>query len=251
MKSSNMPSSQNTTNIFSVNPLTPNSKNPINELTKIVENDGPVLLTVKCIKECHQSLWWGGNGVGDRFAGGGKFNYSVIQTNKGGLYSENDDDVLPDDIRDFIPSINGRGIIALYIYSKRKNIEKRPIRSDISREIKKSCCVSCGSHTDIVCDHKNDLYNDPGVLSLETQTIDDFQALCNHCNLQKRQVCKTERATGILYSVNNLGGYENDEFPWEPTVFDEKDINCKFGSYWFDISEWRRKYKEYNKYGTY
>jgi hypothetical protein len=234
-----------------VDPLTPNTPDPIKELTEIIGDNHTVLLTVSDIKECHsKKLWWGGNGIGDRFAKQ-KFNYTVIRTNKVQLYSENDDDTLPDGIRGYIPHTDGCGIIGIYIHSKRTNIVKRPIRSDISREIKKSCCVACGSHTDIVCDHKNDLYNDPRVLSLETQIIDDFQALCNHCNLQKRQVCKIERVTGVLYSAKNIPSFKNGDYPWELTVFDERNINCKSGTYWFDIVEWHRKNKEYIKYGTY
>lgn len=48
----------------------------------------------------------------------------------------------------------------------------------------------CGSKSHLVTDHKNDLYNDIRVLNSKTQTVDDFQCLCNHCNLQKRQISK-------------------------------------------------------------
>ena len=73
---------------------------------------------------------------------------------------------------------------------------KRPIRLDIHAHHKKVGCVVCGSHSDLVTDHKNDLYNDPRVLDAKTQTIDDFQCLCNHCNLQKRQVSKVTKELG-------------------------------------------------------
>ena len=59
----------------------------------------------------------------------------------------------------------------------------RPIRDDIRKALKDQPCVVCGSRSSIVLDHKNDLYNDPRVLDTATQTIDDFQPLCNR-NLQ-------------------------------------------------------------------
>ena len=40
-------------------------------------------------------------------------------------------------------------------------------------------CIVCGSASDIVIDHKNDLYNDPRVLNSDTQVPDDFQTLCS------------------------------------------------------------------------
>jgi 5-methylcytosine-specific restriction endonuclease McrA len=51
----------------------------------------------------------------------------------------------------------------------------------------------CGSHSNTVIDHKNDLYNDETVLNVDTQTIDDFQVLCTHCNLLKRQISIDEK----------------------------------------------------------
>lgn len=62
----------------------------------------------------------------------------------------------------------------------------RPIRKDIEKYHKQMGCVVCGSKSQLVTDHKNDVYNDPRVLDTNTQTKDDFQCLCTHCNLQKR-----------------------------------------------------------------
>ena len=125
----------------------------------------------------------------------------------------------------------------------------RPIRNDIHEYHKKMGCVVCGSHSDLVTDHKNDLYNDPRVLNVKTQTIDDFQCLCNHCNLQKRQVSKKTKeirkrigATTIpSYAVFGIDFVEGDE------TFDEKDINCMVGTYWYDPIEFARKIKENQK----
>ena len=121
----------------------------------------------------------------------------------------------------------------------------RPIRKDIHEYHKKMGCVVCGSHSDLVTDHKNDLYNDPRVLDAKTQTIDDFQCLCNHCNLQKRQVSKKTNelgkrigATAIpSYAIFGIDFVEGDE------TFDEKDINAMVGTYWYDPVEFARKLK--------
>jgi hypothetical protein len=80
--------------------------------------------------------------------------------------------------------------------------------------------------------------------------VSDFQPLCEHCNLQKRQVCRTEEQTGKLYSAKNIETYRSYpfEFPWEKKTFDKNDIHCKTGTYWFDPAEFNRNI---NSYATY
>jgi 5-methylcytosine-specific restriction endonuclease McrA len=122
----------------------------------------------------------------------------------------------------------------------------RPIRKDIHEYHKKMGCVVCGSHSDLVTDHKNDLYNDPRVLDSKTQTMNDFQCLCNHCNLQKRQVSKKTKEIGKRigattipsYAVFGINFVEGDE------TFDEKNINTMVGTYWYDPVEFAKKIKE-------
>ena len=53
----------------------------------------------------------------------------------------------------------------------------RPIRPDIHKCHKEMGCVVCGSHSDLVTDHKDDTYSNNRVLDASTQTIDDFQCL--------------------------------------------------------------------------
>jgi hypothetical protein len=107
-------------------------------------------------------------------------------------------------------------------------------------------CVVCGSRSDLVTDHKNDLYNDLRVLDRKTQTIEDFQCLCNHCNLQKRQVSKVTKETGkrigattipslAIFGVDFVEGDEN---------IDESDVNAMVGTYWYDPVEFMKKIKE-------
>lgn len=116
--------------------------------------------------------------------------------------------------------------------------KNRPIREDI-REYHKSqgCgCVVCGSQSDLVTDHKNDLYNDPRVLDTKTQIKEDFQCLCNHCNLQKRQIAKKTMETGKRYGATNIPSLlvfgidfiEGDE------TFDKNNVDAMVGTYWYD-----------------
>jgi len=189
-------------------------------------------------------LTWGKNGVGDRWANK-KFNYTVVySTKKTKTYSENEDDSIPEDVlRDFLKDLTGSGIVGIYIHSLRENKVTRTIRQSIQKEIVKNACVCCGSKSDIICDHKNDLYNDPRVLDTKTQRLSDFQALCNPCNLKKRQVSKDERKDKKLHSAKNMPQYAafNIPFPWEIKQFDEKDIDMKKDTYWYDPIEFNKK----------
>ena len=81
-----------------------------------------------------------------------------------------------------------------------------PIRDDIHKyhKITIGRCVVCGSTHDLVTDHKNDLYNDVRVLNTETQTINNFQCLCRHCNILKGKHSKKTRETGRRYGATNI-----------------------------------------------
>jgi len=220
----------------------------MNELVIRATDNFTKILSTNEIKDNYMELYWGGNGLGDRWVNK-KFNYSVIYSKKQSvLYSENDDDKIPVEIlNQFLQSNKGVGIIGIFVHSRRINIQKRPISKHIHKNITNVSCVVCGTH-DTICDHKNDLYNDGRVLSLETQLISDFQPLCNHCNLQKRQICKMEEQTGQVFSAKNIQRYKCYlfEFPWEKKVFDKNDINCKNGTYWFDPVEFDKNIYYYS-----
>ena len=122
----------------------------------------------------------------------------------------------------------------------------RPIRKDIHEHHKAMGCVVCGSRSDLVTDHKNDLYNDPRVLNAKTQTNDDFQCLCNHCNLQKRQISKKTKEIGkrigattipslAVFSVDFIEGDES---------FDETKVDAMVGTYWYDPVEFMKMIKK-------
>ena len=219
-------------------------------VTKATGNFTKIISTNE-IKENYNELYWGGNGVGDRWANK-KYNYSVIYSKKQPvLYSENEEDAIPQNILNKFLELNnkGVGIIGIYVHSKKINIEKRPINKNIHKIITSLSCVLCGTNNTI-CDHKNDLYNDMRVLNLKTQVINDFQPLCNHCNLQKRQICKKEKETEKLFSAKNIQRYKiyPFEFPWEKKVYDKNDINCKNGTYWFDPVEFDKNIYYYSIY---
>ena len=122
----------------------------------------------------------------------------------------------------------------------------RPINANIHKYHKKIGCVVCGSHSDLVTDHKNDLYNDPRVLDSKTQTIDDFQCLCNHCNLQKRQISKMTKKTGKRIGATSIPSLSvfGIDFVEGDENFDEKDINAMVGTYWYDPVEFMKKIKD-------
>ena len=141
------------------------------------------IIIPKNIISLHNCINWNGNGLGDRWVRK-IFNYSVIYADfKYKTYSENNEDcsILCSKISKFTNKFNKKGIIGIYIHSKRENMKfNYPIKKSINIFIKSLSCVVCGS------DHKNDLYNDISVLDIRTQCINDFQPLCNHCNLQKK-----------------------------------------------------------------
>ena len=112
----------------------------------------------------------------------------------------------------------------------------RPIRANIEKYHKSQCCVVCGSHSSLITDHKNDLYNDPRVLNTKTQIIEDFQCLCNHCNLQKRQIAKKTRETGKRYGATNIPSLSvfGIDFIEGDETFDENNIDAMVGTYWYD-----------------
>ena len=203
-------------------------------------------------------LNWGDNGIGDRWAKK-KYNYTLVYYNgKTSTYSENDDDIIcPNILNIFLDKYKdkykdkyNKSIIGIFVHSKRSNIIKRPIRKDIKKLFKDKNCVSCGSATDLICDHKNDMYNNNDVLNISTQKIEDFQSLCTHCNLQKRQIFKKEKELNKIYSAKNLDKFKifPFEFPWEKKNFNINDTYCKIDTYWYDPIEFNNKIFLYISY---
>ena len=130
-----------------------------------------------------------------------------------------------------IEAIRTNGINEEKLLSK-----NRPIRQDIRQYYKSQTCIVCGSHSELVPDHKNDLYNDPRVLDMKTQTIEDFQCLCNHCNLQKRQIAKKTMETGKRYGATNILSLSvfGIDFIEGDETFDKNNVDAMVGTYWYD-----------------
>ena len=68
--------------------------------------------------------------------------------------------------------------------------DMHPINKQIRHELmdEYKCCINCGNHKNLIIDHKNDMYNDSKVLSIDTQNKDDFQVLCNKCKDLKSNI---------------------------------------------------------------
>jgi len=135
--------------------------------------------------------------------------------------------------------------IGFDIYNN-QHIIKRSIRKDIKNYHYKTGCVCCGSKSDLVIDHKNDLYNDPKVLNVLTQTVSDFQCLCNHCNLQKRQVCISTKKYNRRYGATNIPQLKifGVDFIVGDESFDINDVNALKGTYWYDPIEFMKHIKD-------
>ena len=217
----------------------------------ILSNNFTRIIPTK-ILEKNKELYWGGNGVGDRWCNK-KFNYTSIRILNNSKqvkpYSENDNDHIPQDVLDDFCKLNEHfiGIAGIFVHSRRENIITRPIRDDIKKYYKKLPCCVCGSNSELICDHKNDCYNDNDVLDTKLQQLEDFQSLCNHCNLQKRQIFRDETRDQKIFSAKNLPMFKfyDIEFPWEKKVFDKNDLNCKKDTWWYDPIEFMRKVKIY------
>ena len=112
----------------------------------------------------------------------------------------------------------------------------RPIRKDIKNYYKQISCCACGRNTDLICDHKNDLYNDPRVLNVKTQTREDFQSLCNQCNLLKRQVSKNTKKSNKRYEATNIPMLKvfGINFINGDETYNPDDVDAMKGTYWYD-----------------
>ena len=128
-----------------------------------------------------------------------------------------------------------RGVCGFFIHHEiTSTVTNRPIRQDIRDHYRQCVCIVCGT-SKTICDHKNDLYNDERVLHRSTQTLDDFQPLCNGCNLRKRAVMvKTLRDNQrqppppMILNTFGISFTQGDE------SLDRNDIHAMVGTYWYD-----------------
>ena len=161
------------------------------------------------------TLKWGNNGI---------FRHGVFTGDKRYLWEK-----FP--LKGKIQKIRTIGFSDDYLYG-----HLRPIRNDIRKFYESKPCVACGESNNIVIDHKNDLYNDERVLNEITQTLDDFQPLCNSCNLKKRQICKKTKETKERYGATNIPSLAvfGIDFIHGDKQFNQNDKNAMVGTYWHD-----------------
>ena len=133
------------------------------------------------------------------------------------------------------PSKKTNAITLIKIFGSSDINTDRPVRADIRAVIISQSCVACG-RTDVICDHKNDLYNNPRVLNIHTQVLEDFQPLCNQCNLLKRQIAKKMRETGKRYGATNIAclAVWGIDFIVGSEIYDPSDPDAMVGTYWYD-----------------
>jgi hypothetical protein len=116
------------------------------------------------------------------------------------------------------------------------------VRADLKREIKKLRCVILGTSKP-EADHKNGRKDNPRVMNLKTQVLDDIQPLSKAANDAKRQICKECKATNNRYDAKKLG------YPisfTQGTLEYEKPLGC-VGCFWHDPLEFRSYLKEIDK----
>ena len=198
----------------------------LSEIKKILNCDDTFRTKFIPRKHFHNTILdWGNNGIGSRFARG-KLNYIVLYSNRNyKIYGPLRENVLSDEIEQFFKyNLTPRqGIVAIKIIGLRKvEPTNRHVPSYIRNALKGAKCVVCGTSNDIVIDHKDGFYEKMDLWS------GDFQALCNHCNLVKRQRYKeiTDEKETERLSANTIPHLE---------LFSDK-FNClvQEESFWYD-----------------
>jgi len=142
-----------------------------------------------------------------------------------------------------VPTLgSGNTHFLIKIHGEHSVNTNRPIRQDIKNFYKIIPCVVCGNTSNLICDHKNDLYNDPRVLDSKTQELSDFQSLCNHCNLQKRQISKITRREGKRWGATNIPSLKHwgIDFTQGGETYDPRDTDAMVGTYWYDPVQFHR-----------
>ncbi len=109
-------------------------------------------------------------------------------------------------------------------------------------------CIHCGTHKNVLPDHKDDLYIVDAYHIKEHEIGQFFQPLCNACNLLKRGVSTKLKKTGLRqpppYCITSLG------FPkfWkgDETLNKNSDKPLE-GTYWYDIKAFREQFSVIRK----
>jgi hypothetical protein len=138
---------------------------------------------------------------------------------------------------------SGNKIVAIFSLGKLKDTVagRGSISPKICKHHKSLPCAFCGTRSHLECDHKNALYNNPRVNNPKTQTIDDFQSTCKHCNDVKREVNKRERHDQKREPASNVPLLRPlvemlgiPEYHKGDETLDMTDPDAMFGSYYYD-----------------
>lgn len=202
------------------------------------ENGVSEWVTRETLKKIREYNFIGGNGITRKgvpvWAGCKKYKWDFIRNTRGTIIS-----------------------FKMIGLNTTNNKNTRGINSKIKKEMLKNqkTCIRCGDDKNLCIDHKNDLYNNPRVLNINTQKESDFQVLCQKCNkdCKHHKALRYEEKNNKIYSVKNLNMFpfksDNFEYPWEKHYYDTKNINIKEDcSYWGDIEEFNRKRDLYMMY---
>lgn len=128
------------------------------------------------------------------------------------------------------------------VFGKLENIKNinNNIRDDIRKKIIKRPCANCTTTINIECDHNNSLKNDPRVMNTATQTINDFQPLCGHCNKVKREKEKNAKNEGKRYGAKEDLKYQID-FTEGDEILNKDNPEWYIGTYWGDCLAFKSK----------
>lgn len=113
------------------------------------------------------------------------------------------------------------------------------IRQDIKNYYSQQCCAMCGArgnseNTQIEIDHKDGRKDDLRVSDLNTQTFDDFQALCKACNDKKRQIGEKCKESGYRFDATKIPG---NRYPfYEGAIEYDGCVGC----YQYDPIQYRK-----------
>jgi len=102
----------------------------------------------------------------------------------------------------------------------------------IARDTYSRCnCAHCGTGSNIQIDHKDGRKHHGG-----KNTIDDFQPLCQHCNLVKREHCKECTKVSKRFDARLLG-YRTG---WILGGRSYTSAGC-IGCYWYDAQAFKQR----------
>jgi|TARA_Y100000310_G_C20467220_1_gene708228 hypothetical protein len=122
-----------------------------------------------------------------------------------------------------------------------QDIGNQNIKHSIIKHYKSQRCVllftSGKSGKPIEIDHKNGRKNDPRVMNIKTQKLNDFQPLSKAANDAKRQICKDCKRNNIRFDAKKIGYpisyyYGADKHNGSP--------NGCIGCFWYDPIDFRK-----------